>query len=75
MIKIEDGHYVVHSHVEGKDLIEGSFDVKDNVISHPNLADKCRLDRFPAGPIDAYTRNLIRYLMTTKDKDTHIEKV
>lgn len=67
--------FKLHRVFSGEDKVIGSFEVKDNEIVFPSVADEHHCDMFPAGPIDAYTQNRITQLLDNKEKTFYLEIV
>lgn len=71
---MNDGKYIVHRHLNGKDSVLGKFEIKKGEIVFRSEVDKHNIDQFPAGPMSKHTENRIEYLMTNTDKDVYIKK-
>lgn len=67
--------FKLHQIFNGKDSVVGSFEVKDNHIVFPTIADEYACDIFPAGKISGYTHNKITELLNNKTKSMWLEKV
>lgn len=67
--------FKLHRVVNDEDKVIGTFEVRDNEIVFPTPSDEHHCDLFPAGPMDAHTRNRINHLLDNPDKTMYLEKV